>query len=266
MEDFSKYNGDGTLLRQMQLTMLHILIEVDCICRRHGIPYALEGGTCLGAVRHKGFIPWDDDLDILVWQKDLERLREILPKELPNDLVYQDETTEPHYHMKLAKVRDRYSVIEECVPFKFKEKGIFIDIIPYEHVVAFPIKNAIDFVYIRCLRGIRGYTDVWYEIALGYVCYPFVLMAAAMCRFWTKIFPTKQVGHVYGWKSYKHMPEDYIFPPKEIEFEGHSFMGPNNPHAFLTALFGNYMQIPPEEKRETHTISIQFAKGKKSNL
>lgn len=262
MEDFSKYNGEGTTLRRLQLKMLDILCIVDSIFRKHNIPYALEGGTCLGAVRHKGFIPWDDDLDILVRREDMHKIREVLIKELPNDLVFQDKTTDPYYFQEFVKVRDRYSYVEEHDSVQYQEKGIYIDIIPYEHVVAFSIKQFIDYVYIHCMWGIRRFVKTWYEILLGYLCYLPCMLIVLLCRCWTKLFHTKQMGHVYGWRSYHHMPEDYIFPPKEIEFEGKKFYGPNNPDAFLRSLFGDYMQIPPKEKREQHFISIIFDKTK----
>ena len=128
-EDFSKYNGEGTLLRKAQLRMLDILVEVDKICRKHKITYWLEGGTCLGAIRHQGFIPWDDDIDISVMRKDYKRLSRILKEELPENLVFQDETTEKKYPSKMAKVRDRHSYFEEQeVKLPLKEQGIFIDI------------------------------------------------------------------------------------------------------------------------------------------
>ena len=83
MEDFSKYNGEGTMLRKAQLRMLDILIAVDKICRKHNIPYWLDYGTLLGAVRHGGFIPWDDDLDISMMKEDYDRFLTIASKELP---------------------------------------------------------------------------------------------------------------------------------------------------------------------------------------
>ncbi|MDR3287625.1 MAG: LicD family protein, partial [Prevotellaceae bacterium] len=90
MEDFSKYNGEGTTLRKAQLRMLDILIEVDRICRKHNIQYWLDFGTLLGAVRHNGFIPWDDDVDISVMRKDRKRLKKMLVTELPANLKFQE--------------------------------------------------------------------------------------------------------------------------------------------------------------------------------
>ena len=78
MEDFSKYNPEGSTLRKAQLRMLEILKEIDKICKKHHITYWLDGGTMLGCARHKGFIPWDDDLDIAVFEEDYERLLHIL--------------------------------------------------------------------------------------------------------------------------------------------------------------------------------------------
>lgn len=87
-EDFSKYNGEGTTLRKAQLRMLDILIEVDKICRKHNIPYWLDSGTLLGAVRHGGFIPWDDDMDICVMRKDYKLLKKYLSEELSDKFCF----------------------------------------------------------------------------------------------------------------------------------------------------------------------------------
>ena len=87
MEDFSRYNGENTKLRKAQLCMLDILIQFDKVCRNNNISYWLDGGTLLGAVRHQGFIPWDDDLDVCIQSKDYPKLREALIKELPKRYV-----------------------------------------------------------------------------------------------------------------------------------------------------------------------------------
>lgn len=78
-----RFNPEGSKLRQMQLRMLDILTEVDSICKKHGISYWLSSGTLIGALRHDGFIPWDDDLDIEMMRDDYLRLMKVLPQELP---------------------------------------------------------------------------------------------------------------------------------------------------------------------------------------
>ena len=94
MEDLRKYNPEGSTLRKAQMRMLDILLVVDKIFRKHHIEYWLDGGTLLGAVRHGGFIPWDDDLDINVRVSDISRIRKVLQSELPKNLCYQDVTTD----------------------------------------------------------------------------------------------------------------------------------------------------------------------------
>ena len=82
-----RFNPEGSLLRRQQMRMLEILLEVDKICKKHDIPYWLSSGTLIGAMRHDGFIPWDDDLDIEMLRKDYVRLMAVLPKELPSWLA-----------------------------------------------------------------------------------------------------------------------------------------------------------------------------------
>lgn len=129
----ARFNPDGSLLRRQQMRMLDILIEVDRICRKHNIRYWLSSGTLIGAVRHKGFIPWDDDLDIEMLLPDYKRLMKVLPEELPENLALQSQDTDPNYFFFYAKVRDRRSLLEETTGYDrtWREKGIYIDIFPF---------------------------------------------------------------------------------------------------------------------------------------
>ena len=104
-----RFNPEGSLLRRQQMRMLDILLEVDKICKRHDIQYWLSSGTLIGAMRHDGFIPWDDDLDIEMMRSDYLRLMEVLPKELPEWLALQNSDTDENYFFFYAKVRDRRS-------------------------------------------------------------------------------------------------------------------------------------------------------------
>ena len=121
-----RFNPEGSVLRQHQLRMLELLKVIDCICKKHDIPYWLSSGTLIGAARHKGFIPWDDDLDIEMMREDYLRLIKILPEELPDNLALQTHETDPNYIFIFGKLRDT------DYDRNFTYQGIYIDIFPME--------------------------------------------------------------------------------------------------------------------------------------
>lgn len=258
MEDLSHYNPEGSTLRRAQLRMLEILKVVDAICAKHGIEYTLDGGTLLGAVRHGGFIPWDDDLDINIKRKDLAKLRKILPRELPSHLVYQDYFTDPYYPTLIAKVREKDSYIyEEPCTDKLKEKGLFIDLIPIEEIPNLKWKAKLDYWYGHCLRGIHHYVNTK-DTILSWIVLPFAWTLTILTRFTNKFRHIDQLAHIYGWQAYNGFSKKDYYPIKRIPFEGFQACVPNNPDAVLKALFGNYMQIPPKDKRIVHNTKIEF--------
>lgn len=258
MEDLRKYNPEGSTLRKAQMRMLEILKVFDAICVKHGIEYTLDGGTLLGAVRHGGFIPWDDDLDVNVMRKDFLKLREILPKELPDNLAYQDRTNEPYFPNLFAKIRDKHSYIyEEPYTDRIKEKGIFIDIIPIEEIPNLAWKAKLDYWYGHCLRGIQHYMDTK-DTILSWMVIPFSWTLTVVTRFINRFRKIDQLSHVYGWYAYGGFSKKDYYPIKRIPFEDFQACVPNNPDAVLKALFGDYMQIPPEEERRVHSSKIEI--------
>lgn len=258
MEDLSHYNPEGSTLRRAQLRMLEILKVVDAICTKHEIEYTLCCGSLLGAVRHGGFIPWDDDIDINVTREDLAKLRKILPRELPSHLVYQDYFTDPYYPTPIAKVRERDSYMyEEPCTDRLKEKGIFIDLIPIEEVPNLAWKAKLDYWYGHCLRGIHHYVDTK-DTILSWIVLPFAWGLTALTRLTNKFRRIDQLAHVYGFQAYGALQKKDYYPIKRMSFEGFQACVPNNPDAVLTALFGDYMQLPPEDKRRVHSSKIEF--------
>jgi len=259
-EDFSKYNGEGTVLRRAQMRMLEILIEVDKICQKHNIRYWLDYGTLLGAVRHGGFIPWDDDLDISMLRKDYDKLRTILPEELPKQFVFEDWKNNRDFNMKHAKVRDKNSYYE--VPYWQNKNclhGIFIDIFPKEKVISNRWRKKIDFFYGRAFRRIRGFNESRKELYLSYLMWIPCICLASICQFFSNIFSKDSLAHPYGGITLYHKCKNStIFPLKEILFEGRFFPVPCDAHLYLTWQYGDYMQIPPEEKRATHATKIEI--------
>lgn len=257
MDNLSKYNPESSLLRKAQRRMVDILQVIDAICQKHGIPYFLDGGSLIGAVRHGGFIPWDDDLDIAVMRKDFFRLRKILQNELPDNLVYQDSTTEHDCPLLIGKVRDKNSYFEEDYTYKLKQQGIYVDIIPMEKVPSLKWKAKLDYWYGHCFRAIHNYTDSKDKFISCFVM-PFAWLLVQLTRLCNRFSHSKQIAHMYGWKAYNGFSYEYVFPVKRMKFENIEVCVPNNPDAVLKALFGDYMQIPPKEKRFTHTGKIEF--------
>ena len=122
-------------LRELQLVELEILLEVDRVCRENGIEYFLDGGTALGAVRHGGFIPWDDDIDIGMTRENYEKFLEIAPEKLKNDYFLQTRKTDKKAPYMYAKVRKNGTVFMEWNKRNLDmHHGIYIDIFPYDNV------------------------------------------------------------------------------------------------------------------------------------
>ena len=121
-------------LREIQLCQLDILKEVAGICDRNGIPYWLAAGTFLGAVRHSGFIPWDDDVDIYMKYDDLKRFKKICKKELSEKYFYQDHQTDMASHWIFAKIRANGTSMSEQYGkdgmHADYHEGVWIDIFP----------------------------------------------------------------------------------------------------------------------------------------
>lgn len=240
-----KYNRDGSPLRDLQLRQLEILRRVDALCRRHNIDYWLEGGTLLGAVRHGGFIPWDDDLDIEVRYEDFHRLCRLISEELHDcGLRLQTHATDRNYFIPFAKVRECDSKYEEKsrLDREYLYKGAFIDIFPMEPVVPVLsefVAKIYNFNHNYCRRYWIKHT-VWH---IGQA-------AASLMR---KITPrSSALNPVYGAYWISNVTPEMIFPLSEIEFEGYMFKAPNDPDVFLTHMFGDYMQLPEEAGRMTH--------------
>ena len=126
---------DKEILRRLQLTQLDIAKEIKRVCEKNDIKYWLESGTLLGAVRHKGFIPWDDDLDIAMRRDDYERFKKIAPRDLSSEYFFQSWETDENFGLPFAKVRKRKTIYKEIKAKNSKaNNGIFVDIFPYDIV------------------------------------------------------------------------------------------------------------------------------------
>lgn len=263
MEDYSQYNGEGTTLRKIQLRLVDILLEIDKICRKHQINYWIDFGTLLGAVRHEGFIPWDDDIDVAMPTDDLKRFLEIAPKELPDSLFLQTETTEPTFRRTIRRVRDNHSLyITKNEDFsKEYHKGLYIDlfeVVPYPTVNR-KIQKTIMKWYSKTTTFFFVKHDITLKNHLATIAFPVIRGGLHLLWGILNLKPKNKIGYEKHFSPYgaSHSKE-YVFPLKDIQFEGHTFLGPADPNRYLTSIYGDYMAIPPKDKRHTHIIHVEF--------
>ena len=250
-------------LRACQLKQLSILEEIDRICQRHQINYWLDGGTLLGAVRHGGFIPWDDDIDIAMRQDDLERFINIAPAELREGLFLQTPQTEPESKEPIIKVRDLNSFyVEGADNFAADyQKGLYVDIFP---MIAYPtlprqwvkritlgISKSYSILRKAHYYSLRSFAEFFWFGAKYLLCTSLWKVLSTL-RPKDTYFSNILINNGYG---IMHR-QDSIFPTSTITFEGKTFRAPANPNAYLSDLYSNYMEIPPEEQRKIHSVFI----------
>lgn len=256
-------------LRQVQMTQLEMLKEVDRICNLCGIHYNIIAGTLLGAVRHQGYIPWDDDADVAFLRDEYEKFRTACEKELDHSRFYfQDHRNTTGYRWGYGKLRRKGTQFlranQEHMPY---EQGIFIDIFPLDAVSDSKIIRTWQNFHCYCIRKIMwapvgqvvskgSFLKGWYRILN---CIPADVLYRYYDRYvrkqnrkqtkWVRIltFPTpnKEYGYLRKWyeKSAK------------ISFENELFWGINDYNAYLSFKFGNYMELPPMEMRKVHPVT-----------
>ena len=257
-----RFNPDGSLLRRQQMRMLEILLEVDKICKKHNIRYWLSSGTLIGAMRHDGFIPWDDDLDIEMMRSDYLRLMKVLPAELPEWLALQNDETDSNYFYFYAKVRDRRSRMLEQNGYDrlWKEQGIYIDIFPMErhpiwmhkltektvgHMYKIWRTSTDDEKAIRSVRRIFNFNNRFF----------FPCLRAILSQF---TFGSKVITSGMGIPFHNPRYVEEIFPLATHVFEGCQLPVPHDADAHLRHIFGDYMQLPNLDKLAPHVGKLEF--------
>lgn len=262
------YNLTERELRDLQLIELEMLAEVDRICKKCGIKYCISAGTMLGAVRHGGFIPWDDDADVAFLRPEYEKFRKACETELDASRFYfQDYRNTEGYRWGYGKLRRKGTEFirlnQEFMPY---EQGIFIDIMPYDNVpnnyVLRAVNNFQCFLYRKAFwsavgrKTATGFTKLVFELLYKI---PEKKLYKSYDRFIARCDrkPTKRIrifafpvpGKEFG---YLRSSFDEL---KETEFEGMMLMGMKDYDTYLGYKYGTYMELPPVEKRKVHPVS-----------
>lgn len=255
-------------LRAVQLIEVEMLTEIDRICQKCGIRYCISAGTQLGAVRHRGFIPWDDDADIAFLRPEYEKFRTACETELDKERFYfQDYRNTPGYRWGYGKLRRRGTEFvrlkQEKMPY---EQGIFVDIMPYDNVpdgyISRKLHNFKCFLYRKCFWAPLGRQQAKGLERAAYIILdkiPDEKLYASFGRFTQKcnrketkrirIFSFPVPGHENGYQRRCFLE---LIP---TQFENITVMGMKDYHTYLSYKYGNYMELPPIEKRKVHPIS-----------
>ena len=251
-------------LRGIQMDILN---EIVRICNEYNIQYFLVEGTLLGAVRHKGFIPWDDDLDIGMPREDYEQFLTVCRDALSDSYVLDYYGTNSKYWLPFAKVRKKDTIyeLESQVDIDGIPKGVWVDIFPLDNIRP---ENT--------LRWIQGFLFkvVNFNIIVKQLDYrpksrkglflrfllsplnvdeSFALLYKIM-TFWNNVECDYFVNFssAYGVRKQTIAKSKY-YPPKNLEFEGYTYQGPNDPGYILERIYGNYLELPPLEERIGHS-------------
>lgn len=262
-------------LRRMQLIQLELLEEVDRICTKHHIRYSVEGGTLLGAVRHQGFIPWDDDVDIAMVRSEYRKFCRVCETELDREkYFFQTHDTDPGYRWGYAKVLKKGTWFVRCGQEHMKMKrGVYVEIFPMDGIPENPLEKII-FNFLRiCCRKI-----MWSEV--GKVsCNTWIM------RKWFGILNKIPVDKAFGVlhflaKKYDERKAEYVtclsfqdcfvkgepgfkrefyLDTKRMLFEGKEICVPKKEKELLVVLYGkNYMTPPPVSERVSHIPASDF--------
>lgn len=260
---------DDLTLRKIQMVQLEMLQEVDRICKKCNIHYNIIAGTLLGAVRNGGYIPWDDDADVAMLRSEYEKFRQACKKELDTSrFVFQDHRNTKGYRWGYGKLRRKDTLFlrehQEHMPYM---QGIFIDIFPLDSVpdnyFLRSVKNFECFCVRKLLwsrvgkvaeknafrRRLYALLDNIPEEKIFHYYRGMVARAAKkktrMVRILTFPTPNSEYGYYRSW--YENSAD--------ISFEGILFPGICDHDSYLSFKFGNYMELPPVEKRKVHPVS-----------
>jgi len=257
---------DQNTIVNLRNVLLDILDEFVRICDENKLTYFLHAGTLLGAVRHKGFIPWDDDIDVAMPRKDYEIFLELYYKlENTNYYVLSDRSPEntSYYYTPFAKLCKKGTVFADKSIKLDEYSGIYIDIFPFDRcfLLFAPLQTKLIY-YVLALFKYKSHISIPKNILKIIICnlLSFFISKHFLITFYRKLFllfnnyKTKYISFFSGFYGYKRESHKYctLFPLSKIEFEKKYYCVPCDYDLFLKEMYGNYMELPPAEKRITH--------------
>lgn len=266
-------------LKELHKTQIEILDEIDRICKENRITYFLVGGTMLGAVRHNGFIPWDDDVDIGMLRSDYNKFKELC---LNNNVLNEKYflhclETDSNYWLPFMKVRKNNTTFgEKSIKNLDTHKGIFVDIFPYDNVKyessffqkirSFLILNIEDTIF--CKHKLKKVNSCRRKMAVKVLMMFSLKQLHRIQKFLFNIKNKEKTKYIVcfiagGNPEDETIEREKVFPTVDIKFENKKYPCIKDYDYYLKRVYGNYMELPPEDKRVTHSPEIiSFTEGK----
>ena len=247
-----------------------MLKDIKAFCEKNDIHYYISAGTLLGAVRHKGFIPWDDDIDVEMPYPDYLRFVELAQKELGDGYYLQNSDTDPYFHFAYSRVRKNNTTMmrswEKDIP---SHHGVWVDVWPLVYIGSnseyrfkrFLLKAC---TFLRMHKDVFAIDEDWIKSRTGAVLFAAVKAIRLLPERWRwglrdrivrRICTAKENSFVcYPWSNLSKRIdcEAYIGPPAMLTFEDEVFPAPPNYDRYLTQKYGDYMTPPPPERRKGH--------------
>ena len=238
-------------IRPLQLRILDILRAVDKTCREHGLCYYIWAGTMIGAVRHKGFIPWDDDLDIAMPRPDYERLIAHQQEWLPEPFEMVCAENDDSYPLPFAKIQDSSTTLIERMHLKYLG-GIYLDVFPVDGVPDGWLAQRWQFARYKHGHG----PSSWIPLLCRRL-YTLDGVQSAIRRILTK-YPYDQCCLVADYDDGLRgtTPKEVLGTPQPYQFEDMTAMGVEQYHRYLMKKYGDYMTIPDGEHQRQHNFHV----------
>ena len=265
--------NNATDIRQIWNVELEILDVIHRICTDHGLRYSLAYGTLIGAMRHGGFIPWDDDIDLIMPREDYEKLLSLWDNAAPKAYILQNIRTDPDYTNTFSKIRKDHTTFlqDKSEESKHYHKGVFVDIFPADRVAENKISrsvqylaSAINLLFTRGYKsGTGGITEAVENILLRLPnsIHPALRKASEkIIRSWNGQTNLEWFSPSTIEYAKHYYPATLFDDPKTVLFCGKQYCCVADPDGFLRADYGDYMQLPPEIERvwKHHPVLIDL--------
>jgi len=257
------------ILKKLQETEVEILDYLDEICKKNNLKYFIMYGTLLGAVRHKDFIPWDDDIDVGMLREDYDKLIKILEKEQHDKFKIDCINVNKDYYLPFVKIKNCKTVFQEKNSINYSgNKGIWIDIFPFDNYSSSSLKK-LDIIkgrFVYAMYAIMTKRTLNYKTS-NKISILSKFISNKQCIYFINKLTKNRNGNKYiifysieGIKSTVVYDKDDIFPLKKIKFGKKEYYAPKNSDKILGQTYGSdFMKLPPLEKRITHNpIRIVF--------